>query len=284
MMKVHVRKGVNCSYFSIGKGLLGGSLQSGKATQSSSAFFFFINMKTIYLKLILSCLFILTGTTAFAVKVDGIYYWLNQTDKTATVTYLYYNHIRYSNSSAYEGAVTIPQEITYNDVTYGVTSIGDGAFNDCSRLTSITIPNSVTSIGSSAFRGCSGLTSITIPNSVTSIGIYAFSACSSLTSITIPNSVTSIGGYAFSGCSGLTAVHITDLASWCNISFEDNLSNPLSYAHHLYLNGEEVKDLVIPNSVTSIGEGAFYVCSGLTSITIPNSVTSIGEDAFYGCM
>ncbi|MBR2238334.1 MAG: leucine-rich repeat domain-containing protein [Prevotella sp.] len=170
-------------------------------------------------------------------------------------------------------SVTIPNS---------VTSIGNFAFYGCSGLTSVTIPNSVTSIGDYAFAGCSGLTSVTIPNSVTSIGDEAFRNCRSLTSVTIPNSVTSIGDYAFEGCSGLTSVHISDLAAWCKISFSYN-SNPLSYAHHLYLGGDEITDLVIPNSVTSIGGYAFNGCSGLTSVTIPNSVTSLGSAAFSGC-
>ena len=144
------------------------------------------------------------------------------------------------------------------------------------------IPEGTKKIGDNAFCGCSGLTSVTIGNSVTSIGENAFCGCSGLTSVTIGNSVTSIGENAFCGCSGLTSVHISDIAAWCNIEFEFG-SNPLSYAHHLYLNGEEVKDLVIPNSVTSIGENAFENCDGLTSVIIPNSVTSIGKSAFYGC-
>ena len=165
----------------------------------------------------------------------------------------------------------------------GVTSIGNYAFRGCSSLTSITIPDSVTSIGRAAFQYCRSLTSITIPDSVTSIGSYAFSECSGLTSITIPDSVTSIGGFAFRGCSSLTSVYIDDLVSWCTISFTFSYTNPLSYGASLYLNGELITDLIIPDSVTSIGSSAFNGCRGLTSVTIPDSVTSIGSSAFEGC-
>ena len=119
--------------------------------------------------------------------------------------------------------------------------------------------------------------------SVTSIGNSAFYMRSGLTSVTIPNSVTSIGESAFSGCNGLTSVHISDLGAWCKISFVEISSNPLYYAHHLYLDGNEITDLVIPNGLTSIGDYAFEGGSGLTSVTIPNSVTNIGGMAFYNC-
>ena len=164
-----------------------------------------------------------------------------------------------------------------------VTSIGDYAFSGYSGSTNMIIPEGVTSIGSDAFSGCSGLSSVTIPSSVTSIGSDAFWACTSLTTVTIPSSVTSIGTTAFYDCNGLTGVYISDIASWCKISFGGYSANPLNYAKKLYLNGELVTDLVIPEGVTSIGKYAFEGCSGLTSVTIPSSVTSIGSSAFSGC-
>ena len=171
-------------------------------------------------------------------------------------------------------SVTIPDS---------VTAIPDYAFYSCDSLTSVTIPNSVTTIGERAFYNCTSLTSVTIPDSVTSIGEYAFRGCTSLTSVTIPDSVTSIGDYAFYSCDSLTSVYITDIAAWCNITFDTYYSNPLYYAKNLYLDGELVTDLVIPDSATSIGSYAFYYCKSLTSVTIPDSVASIGSYAFYYC-
>ena len=194
-------------------------------------------------------------------------------------------------------SVTIPNSVTYIGNSFegctGLSSvvIGDhvkiiesSAFKDCTALTSIVIPNSVTSIRNEAFKGCSCLTSVTIGNSVTNIGEKVFYGCSCLTSITIGNSVTSIGSGAFYGCTGLQIVIVSDIAAWCNIKFDSNNANPLYFAGHLYSDeNTEIKNLVIPNNVTSISDYAFDSCSGLTSIIIPNSVTSIGNYAFQYC-
>ena len=260
-----------------------------------------------------------TAVSAHDFEVDGIYYDItSSSDLTVSVTCRGNWHDLYSDE--YAGSVFIPEKVTYDSKEYSVTSIGSNAFRGCSGLTSVTIPNSVTNIESSAFSGCSGLTAVhitdlsawckikfndydsnptyyahhldlngeeifnlVIPDDITSIGNHAFNGCSGMTSVTIPSSVTSIGNYAFCDCSGLTAVHITDLSAWCKIEFVGGYSNPTYYAYHLYLNGEEIKNLVIPDDVTSIEWYAFLGCSGLTSVTIPNSVTSIGDYAFYDC-
>ena len=180
---------------------------------------------------------------AYDTKIDGIYYNLNKTAKTAEVTYYKKGN---DNQNAYVGIVTIPSTLSDFGVTYTVTSIGYSAFEYCKDLTSITIPSSVTSIGGYAFYNCICLTSVTIPSSVTSIGSYAFGGCSGLASVTIPGSVISIGHSAFRGCICL-------------------------------------KSVTIPSSITSIGNNAFSGCSGLTSITIPSSVTSIGDATFSDC-
>ena len=189
------------------------------------------------------------------------------------------NGVTSIDDSAFSGC----ESLTSIDIPNSVISIGDRAFAGCVSMTSVTIPNSVTSIGMGTFVNCSGLTSFTIPNSVTSIGHSAFYGCSGLTSVTIPESVTSIDYDAFTGCSSLNAVHISDLEAWCKIIFTYDDSNPLNNSSRLFLNGVEIRDLLIPNSVTSIGNYAFQGCKSIESLTIPKSVKNIGLQAFRDC-
>ena len=163
------------------------------------------------------------------------------------------------------------------EIPASVTSIGEYAFSSCYNLESVTFAEGshLESIGDEAFSDCDYLTSITIPASVTSIGDGAFQNCSNLTSITIPASVTSIGSDVFLNCdlASITVADgntVYDSRNGCNAIIE-TLTNTLIIG---------CKNSTIPASVTSIGESAFYYCTGLTSIEIPASVTSIGAWAF----
>ena len=186
-----------------------------------------------------------------------------------------------------------------------VITIGKSAFSGFINMASITIPNSVTSIGGSAFSGCTGLTSINIPNSVTSIGGSAFSGCtnistieyhckkignwfsyigSSIRNVIIGNEVTSFDEDAFTNFKGIEKVTIANLDAWCKIQKNNSYySYPNNHPCQLYLNDKEITNLVIPETVTSIGDYSFAYFTNITTVTIPNSVTSICTYAFSGC-
>ena len=205
-------------------------------------------------------------------------------------------------NNGYDDSPFKDYEIRKATVKYGITSIGESAFLGCRGMTELTLPNSVTSIGGNAFEGCSGLTELILPNSVRSIGNCAFSLCSGLTELTLPNSLTEIGKYAFRGCRGLTELILPNsVTSIGNYAFSDcsglekitvdrgnkrydswgNCNSIIETGTNTLIVG--CKNSVIPNSVTSIGDCAFYGCSGLTELILPNSVRSIGDIAFTYC-
>lgn len=187
-------------------------------------------------------------------------------------------------------------------IPVGVTEIGERAF-ECSSITSVIIPDSVTSIGECAFLCCNSLTSVTIPDGVTKIGDAAFARCPSLTSVSIPKSVTSIEGNPFSGCSSLASITVDknnrryamkdgalynkDKTLLIRVSARlttFNIPNTVTTIGSGAFNEcTLLRDVTIPNGVTTIDRGVFSGCSSLTSITIPNSVTTIGAVAFSHC-
>lgn len=160
-----------------------------------------------------------------------------------------------------------------------VTSISSGAFAGCTGLTSVRIPDSITSIGCFAFCGCTGLATFSIPQSIKSIDDFCFIKCSGLMSITIPQNVTSIGLSVFSGCNSLSFLSVAsgnpkyDSRNNCNAIIETESNTLISGC----------KNTMIPDSVTSIGYGAFEGCSDLTSITIPGNVKKICLGAYRDC-
>ncbi|MBQ8273450.1 MAG: leucine-rich repeat domain-containing protein [Bacteroidaceae bacterium] len=207
---------------------------------------------------------------AVEVEIDGINYELNAETKQATVIA--------KTSGEYSGEVVIPESVEHGGSAYSVTSIGQHAFVWCSGLTSVTIGNSVKSIGEGAFSYCRGLTSVTIPNSVTSIGSSAFYDCVGLTSVTIPNSVKSIGEGAFGNCVGLTSVTIPNSVTSIGLGAFSYCSGLTSIVVE---DGNPVYDS--RNNCNAIIETAKNnLHSGCQTTVIPNSVTSIWDYAFYG--
>ena len=202
----------------------------------------------------------------------------------------------------------------------GVLSIGPYAFAGGREFTNVSIPESLKSIGASAFTECEGMTHVdisdlqlwcgidfenvmanplavahelhvnqmpitdlVIPEGVQNIGRFAFYGGEGITSVTLPTSMKSVGLSAFNGCNGITRVTAADLPSWCGINFVNNEANPLHMTHRLEVDGVEVADLVVPDSVEAIGDFAFASCEGLLSVAIGDGVKSIGKSAFLKC-
>ena len=153
--------------------------------------------------------------------------------------------------------------------------ICDRAFFDCINLTSISVPNSVKNIGEWAFAGCSLLSSIDIPNSVISIGNNAFAGCLSLKYISIPESVICLNGNPFGEWDG----ELECLSA--NFIYEDDVLFNKDKSEIISFRNQEIESYIIPDSVTSIGDGAFGCCSSLSSLVIPDSVVNIKGNPFY---
>ena len=249
--------------------------------------------------------------TELAVSYRGSFYISYSNEYTGNIAIpesITYSGMTYSVTSIGSAAFQNCTGLTSITIPNSVTSIGSAAFQNCSGLTSIEIPNSVTSIGIGAFSRCSGLTSVRIEDGDQTLSISggssygAFLNCNALTTlyigrninslndifpfygtnisdVTIGDKVTSIGGSGFYGRSDPSSIVVSN----GNAVYDsrDNCNAIIRTQDNTLIAG--CKNTTIPNSVTSIGEGAFYGCEGLTFIEIPNSVTSIGDYAFYKC-
>ena len=221
-------------------------------------------MRTIKLSFLLTVFLSMVGAQTFAHDIevendDGVTICYNFI-KNNTELEVTYRGSRYTeNSNEYSGNVVIPESVTYVGKTYSVTSIGEYAFYGCSALTELVIPYSVESIGNNVFYGCSQLEHITIEDGETTLYLgYNYNATPYMA--------------LFFGCPIKTLYVGRDL-----YAYYDNPYRSPFYAC------TTLTDVIISNTVTSIGNYMFYGCSGLTSLTIPNSVTSIGDYTFYGC-
>ena len=216
-----------------------------------------------------------TTLPVYDFQKDGIYYIVNGSEATVTCGS--------DIPNSYAGSVFIPENVEYQGSILTVTAIGDLAFCNNSALTEVRLPKTIRSIGKYAFSYCNGLNEITLGDQVTEIGELAFSYCANLNTILLGSNVGSIGEMAFVGCSKLATVNITDLAAWCSIDFQDTSSNPLANGALMTYNGEEMREVTIPETISSIGRFAFYKYQYLTRLTISNSITNIGMGAFTMC-
>ena len=165
---------------------------------------------------------------------------------------------------------TSSNEFSKSGINYIVTSNNTVAVKSVdSYKKSVDIPESVSNEGHSY--------------QVTALAERSFEGRDNISYLVIPSTITSIGEYAFIDCGSNIEVNIKNLSAWCNVTLGNEHSSPLSSAKVLHVNGEPVRNLTIPNGVSSISNFAFYQCRCITSLTIPSSVTSIGSSTFEDC-
>ena len=238
--------------------------------------------------------FTMTGTTTSS---DPFSLKLNLEDAAVTVyqdngdgTYnwgIYYPTPITNTSGLCRGNTSL-RSFDWGDAdTSGLTTLGNYSFSNCKSLTTMpSIPSNVTTIGQYAFEGCTGISSstITIPEGITTIGGYSFVSFfrNGTKTLNLPSTLSSIGGYAFSDSNQTVNVTIDSLEHWLNISMGEEHSNPIKSSGWLYINGNGVQDVTVPNNISEINNFAFYNYKHLNSLTIPSNVTSIGYYAFYG--
>ncbi|MBD5177675.1 MAG: leucine-rich repeat domain-containing protein [Bacteroidales bacterium] len=242
-------------------------------------------MKKILLMLLGALLSLPAMAQQFSEEYNGqtlTYSVIDAMAKTCQLNAGDYNDGNPKAGNNFKGELVIPSEVKNGATTYTVVAIGDYGFYGCDELTSIIIPETVKSLGQITFYDCTALKTVQLPSGLTTIGKSVFCGCSSLESVVIPDAVTTIGRDAFTGCEGLTKAEFASIESLLKIKFESD-SNPLIYAHNLYINGEEVTDIVIPESFTEILDYTF-AGSAIKSIVIPSSVTSMGRYAFSECV
>ena len=229
-------------------------------------------MRTNVLCIVAALLLMVQGAWAQdATLIDGVYYVLNNEEKTAEV-------VRPSGFR-YQGDIVVPDTVKQDGTSYAVTSLGEGAFMQ-SKLTSVQLPKqTLRVIGPYAFLECSGLTEIDVPETVTTIGESAFEAYH-LKRISIPASVTEMGDNAVGACPELESVTLVEGNTHFGI-FDGVLMDKAQTRLICYPAKLAGKAYTVPTTVTSIDKEAFRYVANLTSVTIPASVTKLVYGMFY---
>ena len=263
-----------------------------------------------YFAIIIALVAVLTAKAGDVNLVNGIWYDIDVTAKTASV-------VANPNGGKYVGEVNIPSTIDW-DGTVRVTAIGASAFQGSTLLTKVTMTSQITSIGESAFYGCSALEEVSGYTNVTSIGQSAFSGCSKLTEFHIYSALSSVGKSAFNNCTGIQIVYGHDMDKFGGISFlnnndgSTNSSNPLFNGARLYVYdnlkrlwyqpmklrasysgtnrtirsntfiNNKFHTVLVVSGITEIGLAAFRG-SEMEELILPSSVTDLKSYCFAGC-
>lgn len=150
-------------------------------------------------------------------------------------------------------------------------------------IKTLIITEGVTSVGKFAFHCLSELENLTLPNSLKSIGYWSFGLVNDVTTLTIPAGITEIGEGAFANAR-FERIDITDFEAWCKIDFKGYAASPVRYNTDVYLNGQLLTDIVIPESISKIRDYTFNNFTHLKTVQFPNTLTSIGKYSFYECV
>ena len=214
--------------------------------------------------------------TAFIKPSTGLEYAINEDGETCSVIGM---------GECTDTWIWIPDAVSmnlYSSDLYPVTGIADSAFYCKEEIQGIRMGAFTTSVGGYAFYGCHALQVVELGEQMLSLGAYSFGS-TAIREITIPASMESISAWAFYECKSLLQVHIQDLEAWFGISFGGAYANPMMLAQALYLDGEVVTKVVVPESVTVILPWTFAGCESLTEVHLHENVTEIGQRAFLDC-
>ena len=282
-------------FYNAGTSEIGMTVTFGKSVTKIPAYLFFVN------------------NSNYAPNIDSV----TVSDSVTSIgNYAFYNSTSLTSLVLGDSVTTIGEHAFYNCnelasviLSDSVTTIGESAFAECASLTTVTIGKNITTIGAAAFYRCISLTSVTIPDSVEILGNEAFKECTALKELTIPislNAVRSNDFPVFKDCKAIEKVTFTKgngtgfdygvstssadymYTPWglsSSVLKEIILSDGITHIGNYAFKGcSKVSSITIPDSVTSIGNHAFDSCSSLSSISLPDSVTSLGNYVFYGCI